>query len=78
MKIYVNCLGNQVTQESLECLFETYGRVQQTSIFMKKPVQNHPDQRWAQVVMADDAAAIYAVQRLNGSFVNGLQLQVTL
>lgn len=78
MKININGLGNQVTQDSLECLFETYGRVEHTCIFMKTTAQHTAAGRCAEVTMTDAAAANIAVRCLNGSVVNGQQLQVSL
>jgi RNA recognition motif-containing protein len=69
MNLYVSNLGDQITDESLRAVFATYGEVRSSTI-SKDDAAGDPG-RFGFVEMPDEMQAQNAINRLNGTIVNG-------
>ena len=69
MKIRVDNLATNATEEELCMLFECFGRVASVSINQR--------QRWGQVDMPSKTAAKEAIDGLNGQNLKGFDLTIT-
>ena len=74
MNIHVSNLGNQVTEESLNAMFSTYGEVQSVNIMLDQFTGKLRD--FAYVDMPNDIEAYKAIDKLNGAVINGLHIKV--
>lgn len=74
MRIHVSNLATEITDESLNATFATYGKVNATSIvldgFTGRP------RGFGFVEMPDDAEALLAIGKLNGAVVGGQHIAV--
>lgn len=74
MNLYVSNLGDQITDESLRAIFATHGAVNSSEIV--KDRFNGYSRGFAFVEMPNDAEALKAIKRINGSVVNGRSVSV--
>ena len=74
MKIYISNLGNQITDESLRATFATYGVVGSATVMTDE--NTGYSRGFAFVEMPDDKEAVSAIQRIDGSIMNGRMIQV--
>jgi RNA recognition motif-containing protein len=72
MNIELSPIGQNMTADSMTLLFSTFGEVADASI------QEKGDQRKATLLMPNADEAALAVRKLNGSFVDGRELTVSL
>lgn len=68
MKIRVDNLATEVTEDDLRTLFELFGAVAAATI--------DPRRRWGQIDMPSKAAAREAIDMLNGQNLKGLDMVV--
>lgn len=69
MNIYISNLGNRVTEESLNATFSAYGTVNATTIVMDALTGR--SRGFAYVDMPVAIEATIAIQRINGSIIDG-------
>lgn len=69
MNLYVSNLGDQITDESLRAVFATYGEVKSSKI-TKEDATGTPS-RFGFIEMPNETEAQHAMNRLNGTIVNG-------
>lgn len=74
MQIYVGNLSYGTTDESLKDLFEQFGEVASAKIIMDRET-NRP-KGFGFVTMDDDAAALEAIEALNGKDFDGRTLRI--
>ena len=74
MNLYVSNLGDQITDESLRAIFATHGAVNSSEIV--KDHFNGYSRGFAFVDMPNEQEALKAIQRINGSVVNGRNVSV--
>ena len=74
MNIYISNLGDRITDESLDATFSTYGTVTSTTV-VRDGFNGYP-RGVAYVEMPNEAEAIKAIQRLNGSIIDGRFIEV--
>jgi RNA recognition motif-containing protein len=73
MTLYVSNLGRQITDESLEAVFSTYGSVHPFKI---ERDDNNNSFGFAVINMPDDLQAEQARNKLNGVILNGQRVVV--
>lgn len=74
MNLYVSNLGEQITNESLEAIFATHGKVISARII--KDGFNGYSRGFAFVHMPNDEEAQKAMEKINGMVVNGRNVSV--
>lgn len=74
MNLYVSNLGDQITDESLRAIFATHGEV--TSSKIVKDDFNGYSKSFGFIDMPNHDEALKAIERINGSVVNGKNLLV--
>jgi RNA recognition motif-containing protein len=76
MNIYVGNLSYNVDEEDLRKLFEQYGEVKSAKLIMDK--ETNSSKGFGFVEMEDKEGAKKALERLNGSEVNGKRIKVNI
>lgn len=71
MNLYISNLGSEITDESLRAVFATYGEVSTSQI-----IKRASSESVGFVEMPNEAEAEKAMQRMNGTIVNGRNLSV--
>lgn len=74
MNLYVSNLGDQITDESLEAIFATHGKVISARVI--KDHFNGYSKGFAFVQMPNDEEAQKAMEKINGMVVNGSNVSV--
>lgn len=74
MNLYVSNLGEQITDESLRAIFATYGQVSSSKIIRHQ--NSTLPGGFAFVNMPDDADAQKAMEKINGTVINGRNVSV--
>ena len=74
MKLYVGNLSYEITNSSLEAMFEPYGRVQSAQVIMDRDTGR--SKGFGFVEMSDNNAARAAIEALNDQENNGRRLAV--
>ena len=74
MDLYVSNLGDEITDESLRAIFATHGEVNSYKI-IKHHVTGQ-SRGFAFIDMPNDTEAQKAMQKINGTVVNGRNLSV--
>jgi len=74
MNIYVSNLGDKITDESLRALFATHGEVSSSHIVLDGFTGY--SRGFAFVEMQDDHQAEVAIEKINGSIVDGRAISV--
>jgi RNA recognition motif-containing protein len=74
MNLYVSNLGDQITDESLRAIFATHGEVISSGIIKQQATGTSGG--FAFINMPNDAEAQKAIQKINGSVVNGRNVSV--
>jgi RNA recognition motif-containing protein len=74
MNLYVSNLGDQITDESLRAVFATHGEVCSSRI-IKNHVTGH-SRGFGFIDMPNDTEAQRAIEKINGTVVNGRNLSV--
>lgn len=75
MNLYVSNLGDQITDNSLEAIFATHGKVMSCRVI--KDRFSGYSRGFGFVDMPDDAEAQTAMEKINGMVVNGQNVSVT-
>ena len=75
MNLYVSNLGEQITDESMRGVFATYGEVSSSKII--KDRFTGYSRGFGFVEMPDEAEAKNAMEKINGSVLNGRNVLVT-
>ena len=76
MNIYVSNLSFSVTDDELKQMFATYGEVSSAKVIVDK--FSNRSKGFGFVEMPDEAAGQKAIQELNGTSVDGRELNVNL
>ncbi len=76
VEIYAGNLSYRMTEDSLKKIFEQYGEV--TSIKIIKKPETDRSKGFGFVEMPDNEQAEYAIQKLNGSEVQGRNITVNV
>lgn len=74
MNIYITNLGERITDESLDATFSTYGTVSSSRILRDQDTDQL--KTMAIVEMPNEQEAMRAIQRLNGSIIDGRAIEV--
>lgn len=74
MNLYVSNLGDQITDESLRAVFATHGEVNSSKII--KDHSTGASRGFGFVTMPNDEHAQTAIEKINGTIVNGRNLSV--
>ena len=74
MNIYVSNLGGKVTSESLRAVFATYGQV--LSTILVRDELTGLSKGIAFIEMGKKSEAVVAMERLNGSILDGRAIEV--
>ena len=74
MNLYVSNLGDQITDESLRAIFATHGEVSSSKII--KDQGTGFSRGFGFVDMPSDAHAQTAIEKINGTVVNGRNVSV--
>jgi len=72
MNIAVSNLGEKVTEESLHAVFATYGKVKSSKVLPG----NGETTAMAILEMPDEAEALTAIKKINGSIIGGSAITV--
>ncbi len=73
MQLLISNIGTQVTEESLNAIFSTHGRVRSAQI-VRDPAAD--SRTVAYIEMPDDAEARIAINKMNGRIINGRSISV--
>jgi len=76
MNIYVGNLSYNVDEEDLKKLFEKYGEVKSAKLIMDKETES--SKGFGFIEMENDEEAKKALEKLNGSEVNGRHIKVNI
>jgi RNA recognition motif-containing protein len=74
MNLYVSHLGDQITDESLRAIFATHGEVNSSKIIKDHTTGN--SRGFGFIDMPNDSHAQSAMQKINGTIVNGRNVSV--
>jgi RNA recognition motif-containing protein len=74
MNLYVSNLGDQITDESLRAIFATHGEVNSSKIIKDHTTGN--SRGFGFIDMPNDSHAQSAMQKINGTIVNGRNVSV--
>jgi|GraSoiStandDraft_4_1057263.scaffolds.fasta_scaffold92304_3 RNA recognition motif-containing protein len=74
MNLYVSNLGDQITDESLRAIFATHGEVNSSKIIKDHSTGN--SRGFGFIDMPNDSHAQSAMQKINGTIVNGRNVSV--
>jgi RNA recognition motif-containing protein len=74
MNIHVTNLGEKITEESLQSVFANYGKVRSTKVINDR--FSGYSRGFAFIEMANDDEALKAINKINGSIIDGRIIEV--
>ena len=73
MKINVTNLGNNITDDSLDAIFSTYGEVTFSQVIIDN--RTGISSGTGSVEMPDSSEAFHAITKINGAVINGKSIE---